>query len=370
MSNFEPNAILRGAQLTLVGAYRALQNPGLFKTDHYKHAALAVALGIIIQVVVSIPVLLAKSGIFFINLFADLQTQTWDDKLINSLDFLQHSVLQVPFFLMTLLKYVTPAMDNMFMESLEWVDKTYVVKHKSDDPTKLRALYYPSLRQWQMSKDAKSPHQKNPLQGAKALAFRYGRKGLISLAIFLLSMLPYVGKLVLPAASFYTFRKAVGQTPALVIFGTGILLPRRYLITFLQSYFASKHLTRELLEPYFSRVKFDAERKKKWFLDREGVLFGFGVGFFLLIKIPIFGVLVYGIAEASAAFLITKITDPPPVPSSSEVRDAYINSQVTWENKKEFLKLPIANIDAVNIETDPPPPYSTTASEMPRKRFT
>jgi hypothetical protein len=30
MSHFEPNAILRGAQLTVVGALRALQNPALF----------------------------------------------------------------------------------------------------------------------------------------------------------------------------------------------------------------------------------------------------------------------------------------------------------------------------------------------------
>lgn len=58
---------------------------------------------------------------------------------------------------------------------------------------------------------------------------------------------------------------------------------------------------RELLEPYFSRVKFTSEQKRKWFRDREGLLFGFGVGFYLLIKVPLLGVLIYGIAEASTA---------------------------------------------------------------------
>jgi hypothetical protein len=58
MSHFEPNAILRGAQLTVVGAHRALMNPGLFTSEHYKQAALAVLAGIVIRLLVAIPVIL------------------------------------------------------------------------------------------------------------------------------------------------------------------------------------------------------------------------------------------------------------------------------------------------------------------------
>jgi uncharacterized protein involved in cysteine biosynthesis len=110
---------------------------------------------------------------------------------------------------------------------------------------------------------------------------------------------------VLPAASFYTFNKVVGLGPAAIVFGTGLFLPRRYLVIFLQSYFASRSLMRELLEPYFSRIKFTKEQKKHWFHDREGLLFGFGVGFYIFQRIPLLGVLIYGIAEASTAYLIT-----------------------------------------------------------------
>jgi hypothetical protein len=60
MSHFEPNAILRGAQLTVVGALRALKNPGLFTSEHYKQAALAVLAGIVIRVLVAIPVCLRR----------------------------------------------------------------------------------------------------------------------------------------------------------------------------------------------------------------------------------------------------------------------------------------------------------------------
>ncbi len=76
-------------------------------------------------------------------------------------------------------------------------------------------------------------------------------------------------------------------------------------------------------------------------------MFGFGVGFFILLKIPLLGVLVYGIAEASTAYLITKITDPPPPQANAE---KYAASQVEWKNKHKFLKLPLENLDAHNIE--------------------
>ncbi|TKX21679.1 hypothetical protein C1H76_6175 [Elsinoe australis] len=343
MSNFDPNAIVRGAQLTVVGAYRALQNPRLFTTDHYRQAALAVAAGIGIRLIVSIPTIGVRVLLWFLSLFIDLQSANWDNEILHSLDFIENSVLQVPFFLMTFMRHISPSLDNMFMESLQWVDQTYIQKHKSDDPSQLRAMYYPNLVLY--GNQPSTAHKKTPMDAMKATLFRYGRKAAISLLVFTLSYIPYVGRFVLPAASFYTFNKAVGLEPALVIFGTGIFLPKRYLVKFLQSYFASRSLMRDLLDPYFKRVRYTPEQKKTWFRDREGVLFGFGVGFFVFLKIPLLGVLIYGIAEASTAFLITKITDPPPPPSEWP---AVVDSQVHWRNKHEFMKLPLDKLDAYN----------------------
>ena len=191
------------------------------------------------------------------------------------------------------------------MDSLNWVDRTYVQKHKSDDPSQLRDMYYPNFSRY--STHGETDKRKRPWEGVLAFAIRYGKRAGISLAVYLLSFLPYVGRFVLPAASFYTFRQAVGPKPAIVIFGTGIFLPRRYLAMFLQSYFSSRSLMRELvcsvqhhllpmeltdpqLIPYQSRIRFTPEQKRKWFRDREGVLFGFGVGFFIFLKIPLLGV--------------------------------------------------------------------------------
>ena len=56
ISNFDLNALLRGVQLTLVGAHRALQNPNLFTSDHYRQAAIAVVSGIVIRILIALPV--------------------------------------------------------------------------------------------------------------------------------------------------------------------------------------------------------------------------------------------------------------------------------------------------------------------------
>lgn len=102
-------------------------------------------------------------------------------------------------------------------------------------------------------------------------------------------------------------------------------------------------LTSFQLEPYFSRIHFTKEQKKHWFHDREGVLFGFAVGFYIFLRIPLLGVLVYGIAEGSVAYLITKITTPPPPPSESE---GFTEREQQWKNKHEFLNLSLDKLDA------------------------
>ncbi|KAJ8113747.1 hypothetical protein ONZ43_g5085 [Nemania bipapillata] len=396
ISNFDINAILRGTQLTLVGAHRALQNPAIFTNAHYKQAAIAVGAGIAIRLVIAIPVCyisIRQHPVFFfyplfvfvfvfvllfISLFLplsfflfslltaifpiiqiisvkailtilsyviNLDQARWDDSLVNGLDLIANHVLQVPLFLMTLMRYVTPTLDNMFMDSLHWVDVTYVSKHKHDNPDNLRDMYYPNLRQYKQ-KDG-STQSKSSAEAVTVFIWRFVRKASISLAVFALSYVPYIGKLVLPAASFYTFNKAVGLGPAAVIFGTGILLPKRYLVIFLQTYFASRSLVRELLEPYFARIHMSREQKRNWFRSREGLLFGFGIGFYVLLRVPLLGVLIYGIAEASTAYLITKITDPPPPPkATAQQQQEFLVGQQVWRNKHEFLNLSLANLDA------------------------
>lgn len=135
-------------------------------------------------------------------------------------------------------------MDHMFMDSLNWVDQTYITKHKDENPEGLRAMYYPNLKLYE---DAKAREKKSPYDAMMAFLMRFGRKAALSLAVYVLSFLPVVGRFVLPAASFYTFNKAVGTPAAVVIFGSGIFVPKRYMVMFLQSYFSSRSLMRDLV---------------------------------------------------------------------------------------------------------------------------
>lgn len=174
-----------------------------------------------------------------------MQASTWDEDIIHGIEFVENHVLQIPFFLMSFMRYLSPTMDQMFMDSLQWVDQTYIAKHKSEDPSELRALYYPNLRMY--SQHAETKQKKDPYKAMIAFLQRFGKKAALSLGVYLLSFLPYVGKFVLPAASFYTFNRAVGLPAAVLVFGSSLFVPKRYLVMFLQSYFSSRSLMRELV---------------------------------------------------------------------------------------------------------------------------
>lgn len=131
------------------------------------------------------------------------------------------------------------------MQSLQWVDHTYVDKHKSDDPRTLRAMYYPNLIKY--STNGSSGVSKPVPEALVAFMVRYGRKVGMLLGVFVLSLIPVVGRFVMPAVSFYSFQDFVGTTPAAVIFGTGLVLPKNFVVTFLHTYFASRSLMRELV---------------------------------------------------------------------------------------------------------------------------
>jgi hypothetical protein len=83
------------------------------------------------------------------------------------------------------------------------------------------------------------------------------------------------------------------------------------------------------------------------------------------VKIPFVGVLIYGLAEASTAYLITKVTEPPPPPSEAE---SYKQDSLRWKNKHEFLNLPWQNMDAHNIEMGKDGQRSEVR-QTPRKQF-
>ncbi|PHH74730.1 hypothetical protein CDD80_2874 [Ophiocordyceps camponoti-rufipedis] len=131
ISHFSPNAILRGVQLTFVGAHRSLQNPALFTSDHYRQAAHALAAGIAIRLLVEIPVcdapspdtrlalmslpqnIFVKALTWCISLFYPTDNLSWLDAVSDNVDFIGNHVLQLPLFLMAVMQYLSPTLDDL-----------------------------------------------------------------------------------------------------------------------------------------------------------------------------------------------------------------------------------------------------------------
>ena len=58
-------------------------------------------------------ILVVQALLWLLSLVVDIKSAHWDDQIIHGLHFLEHSVLHLPFFLMTMMRHMTPTLDNM-----------------------------------------------------------------------------------------------------------------------------------------------------------------------------------------------------------------------------------------------------------------
>lgn len=71
---------------------------------------IAIAIGIAIRLVVLAPIFIFKLIFGFLGLFVDMSAGY---SLIKYMEFAEESVLQIPFFLMQLMRYIAPTLDDM-----------------------------------------------------------------------------------------------------------------------------------------------------------------------------------------------------------------------------------------------------------------
>lgn len=166
--------------------------------------------------------------------------------------------------------------------SLEWVDQTYKKKHQDDAPETLRPMYYDNLckypttspRRHEVKGSAAKKAGQSFIDVMRAKARRYGKRIAISLAVYIVSLEPHVGKYAVAGVTAYNMYKNIGPYPAALMMVAGSILPRAWTMGFFQGLLQSRTLMRELLEPYFKRIQFTPEQKQIWFRDRQGLLFG------------------------------------------------------------------------------------------------
>lgn len=333
---FSVAAILRGFQLAFLGAYRSLQNPKLFGSEYYRQAGLAITASIALQTVLWFPVIALRTLALFVGIFVQLDNIV---DFASSLKSFQFNVLNISVFVISATRYFTKDLDNLFLSSMEFIDSVYLQKH----PERSSQQFYDNLvalsseekitslrPSWRQIRSKYSTSQ-----SFAVFVQRYVRNWLSNIGVFFLGKVPYIGSVVVGLISFLNLNNKIGTVRALSVFGVLQVLPKSFGVLFLTTYWGSRSMVHDLLLPYFSRVRFTKMEKEQWIKSREGLLFGFGLFYFSMVKrFPWVGLLTYGFAESSVAYLITKVSDPPPSQVNQLVH--WSASQLVWNKEKEL----------------------------------
>lgn len=131
----------------------------------------------------------------------------------------------------------------------------------------------------------------------------------------------------------YTTYKALGKTQGIAVGICFFFLPRWATMKLVRALIGMRSLMRELLAPYFVRMRMSHREKRRWFSGRKDVLFGFSGIAYIIIRLPIVGIIGYGIAQAAAAYMLTVVTEPPS-------KDIFTKQLDEHENSVDNLKVP------------------------------
>ncbi|KAI8087594.1 uncharacterized protein B0P05DRAFT_505775 [Gilbertella persicaria] len=284
----------KGAFYAVEGIAIVLQNPNIRKQRFLKIFIYLSVVSFILfgltNVLIAIPIHIVKGILWLTTDKADRA----ENALESANQFIREVVAYVPLLALLFMQYVYPKpLDDLFMESLRYVD----AKNPQRPP-------YASVL-------AQQKFKKHFWRDMRDYLFRTWKKLRIGLVLLVLSTLPWVGRFVFPAAGAYTSYRALGKTQAVAVGICFFFLPQWATMKLVRALIGMRSLMRELLAPYFIRMKMSHKEKLRWFSGRKDVLFGFSAIAYLIIRLPFVGIVAYGIAQAASAYMLTVVTDPP-----------------------------------------------------------
>jgi hypothetical protein len=223
-----------GVVYSVEGIYLVLQNPALRRKHHLRIflqlSILSFMLTGFAQILVGLPIHLLR--LFFWTLSP---TFLQDHHTVNATLTLSHTTLHdlisaLPFALLLFMRYVYPQpLDNLFMESLAFVDKQYHQGNrvaspskqlKRDHGTKRARVQHktpsnePTFSQRLVMQKKRSRHWQN-LKDSSARTWKKVRLGLL---LGVLSMVPFFGAFVFPAAGKFAQRKGWMESRGLTVY--------------------------------------------------------------------------------------------------------------------------------------------------------
>ncbi|KAG2188519.1 hypothetical protein INT44_001273 [Umbelopsis vinacea] len=294
---WRPEGILHGLQYAIEGSLIVLQNPQLRKERYLQIFGylliLSLTLFTISKVVIVFPLQILRLIAYLISVPGHYDNTKVDNFLLTLERYIREGLVSLPFLALFFMRYLYPKpIDQLFMESLRYVDTQTDTRPYAPAlaARSFKINYWANLRQY---------------------LIRYFKKGRIGIIVYLLSLLPFIGRFVLPAAGAYTMYKSLGKGQAAAVGICFIILPPHITRVIMRSLFEMRALMRELLEPYFERVGLDSKQKRKWFRRREDILLGFSAIAYAFTRIPFFGVIGYGLMQAASSYLLVQLGDPP-----------------------------------------------------------
>nr|CAG8440881.1 3967_t:CDS:2 [Entrophospora candida] len=290
--------VKRGIELAWSGLVLAFENRHLHKHTYVKAffilAAFSLVLYLVTSIVLVIPLKILQLLVYLFSFVFNYDPNVFTERYHL---WITKYVFNLPFLGLLFMRYVYPEpLDSLFMESLRNIDVVYLKKHAGEK--NLRPPYTEALERY--------PYAAKYWDEMWQYLKRTGNQIQIATILFLLSLMPIIGSFVYPIASAYALVDSLGYPTAITIGVLMYLTPgtKHIAMVSLETIFSTRALMRELLEPYFGRISFSPSEKKKWFKEREGLLFGFSIAFYPLVRLPLIGMLFYGAAQAATALLL------------------------------------------------------------------
>ncbi|KAF7721654.1 hypothetical protein EC973_004330 [Apophysomyces ossiformis] len=202
-----------------------------------------------------------------------------------------------PFMALLFMRYAYPKpLDDIFMESLRFVDRCHPGR-----PPYAEVLSRERFRNnyWKSADDFS--------KGVRAKV----RLFVLGVFVLLASGLPKVGPLVLPIAGAYASFHSLGNKQGIVIGACFFFISHHTAMKLLHALVVMRALMRQMFDPYFARMDMNRIDRRRWLQRRKELLFAFSALTYFLTHIPYIAFIGYGISQATAAYMLTTVVDPP-----------------------------------------------------------
>ncbi|KAJ1833591.1 hypothetical protein LPJ63_002635 [Coemansia sp. RSA 2711] len=212
--------------------------------------------------------------------------------LLSTRGAVEHFLDMLPLLGLDIITHVRPAVfASIFFAMLSEIDPEYSDALKSWPPRRFR---------WAKIKFA--------IQ-------RLSRRYLMTLGASLLSRVPYVGWVVVPAGTVSVMAKFVGYPLSGAVVVLSVIAPdsKRTMFFVFKSLLAMSDFSRDLLKPYFSHLGAKPRQQVAFYRANESTIIGFILAFYFFVQLSWVGPAFFILAQAAIALFIVRQTPRPPM---------------------------------------------------------